>query len=55
MPGHSLGSSIKHPRQYEGLRRKRMSKARSARISNSPGASRRGGKRSHSRSRRSTR
>ena len=55
MPGHNHGSSIKHPTQYEGLRKKGMSKARAARISNSPGASKRGGKHSHSGSHRSSR
>jgi len=52
MPG-SHGSSIKNSRQYEGLRRKGMSKTRAAKISNSPGASSRGGKKA-SRSRKSS-
>ncbi len=42
------GPSIKNDKQYEGLRKKGMSKQRAARIANSPGASRRGGKKSGS-------
>ncbi|MDO8185978.1 hypothetical protein Q5424_05825 [Conexibacter sp. JD483] len=42
------GPSVKNDEQYEGLRRKGMSKARAARIANSPGASRRGGEASGS-------
>jgi hypothetical protein len=38
------GPSIKDDKQYEGLRKKGMSKERAARIANSPGASSRGGK-----------
>ena len=38
------GPSIKDDKQYEGLRKKGMSKARAARIANSPGAERRGGR-----------
>jgi hypothetical protein len=37
---------VKNEKQYEGLRKKGMSKQRAARISNSPGASKRGGKKS---------
>jgi hypothetical protein len=37
------GPSIKDDKQYEGLRKKGMSKARAAAIANSPGASGRGG------------
>jgi len=48
------GPSVKDDRQYEGLRRKGMSKERAARIANSPGASRRGGRASGSGKRRST-
>ncbi len=48
------GSSVKDDRQYEGLRRKGMSKQRAARIANAPGASRRGGRASGSGARRST-
>ena len=38
------GPSVKDDKQYEGLRKKGMSKARAAKIANSPGASKRGGK-----------
>jgi hypothetical protein len=38
------GSSVKNDKQYEGLRKKGMSKSRAAAISNSPGSS--GGKKS---------
>lgn len=38
------GSSIKNDKQYEGLRKKGMSKSRAAAISNSQGSSSRGGK-----------
>lgn len=41
------GSSIKNDSKYEGLRKHGMSTARAAAISNSPGASKRGGKNSH--------
>lgn len=41
------GSSIKNDKQYEGLRKKGMSKARAAKIANSKGASHRGGEDSH--------
>ena len=37
------GSSVKNDKQYEGLRKKGMSKSRAAAISNSPGAESRGG------------
>lgn len=40
--------SVKNERQYEALKEKGMSKARAARIANSPGASSRGGKSSRS-------
>jgi hypothetical protein len=46
--------SVKNEEQYEALKEKGMSKARAARIANSPGASSRGGKRSGSGSRRRT-
>jgi hypothetical protein len=46
------GSSVKDDKQYEGLRKKGMSKERAARIANSPGASSRGGKSSGSGTRR---
>ena len=42
------GSSVKNDKQYEGLRKKGMSKSRAAAISNSPGASSRGGQSSGS-------
>jgi hypothetical protein len=41
-------ASIKNEKQYEGLRKKGMSKQWAARIANSPGASQRGGKSSGS-------
>jgi hypothetical protein len=40
------GDSIKNDKQYEGLRDKGMSKERAAKISNSKGASQRGGQNS---------
>ncbi len=40
--------SVKNEKQYEGLKRKGMSKERAAKIANSPGASSRGGKKSGS-------
>jgi hypothetical protein len=43
--------SVKNEKQYEGLKKKGMSKQRAARIANSPGASSRGGKQSASGSR----
>jgi hypothetical protein len=42
------GPSVKNDEQYEGLRKKGMSKSRAAAISNSEGASSRGGKSSGS-------
>jgi hypothetical protein len=42
------GPSVKNDKQYEGLREKGMSKERAARIANSPGSSRRGGRSSGS-------
>ena len=42
------GSSVKNDKQYEGLRKKGMSKSRAAAISNSPDASSKGGKSSGS-------
>jgi hypothetical protein len=42
--------SVKNEKQYEALKDKGMSKERAARIANSPGASKRGGKKSHSKS-----
>ena len=40
------GSSVKDDKQYEGLRKKGMSKSRAAKIANTPNASQKGGKRS---------
>jgi hypothetical protein len=51
MPGKR--ASVKNEKQYEGLRKKGMSKERAAKIANSPGASTRGGKKSGSSSSRS--
>jgi hypothetical protein len=45
MPGKRTGT-VKNRKQYEGLRDKGMSKERAAKIANSPGASKRGGKKS---------
>ena len=42
------GPSVKNDKQYEELRKKGMSKSRAAAISNSPGASSKGGKSSGS-------
>ena len=41
------GPTIKDDKQYEGLRKKGMSKERAAKIANTPDASEKGGKRSH--------
>jgi len=38
------GSSVKDDKQYEGLRKRGMSKERAAKIANTPGASKKGGK-----------
>jgi hypothetical protein len=40
------GSSVKDDKQYEGLRKKGMSKERAAKIANTSGASKKGGKKS---------
>jgi hypothetical protein len=42
------GSSVKDDKQYEGLRKKGMSKERAAKIANTPDASSKGGKKSGS-------
>lgn len=42
------GPSVKNDKQYEGLRKKGMSKERAAKIANSEGSSKRGGKSSGS-------
>jgi hypothetical protein len=44
----SKSANVKHEKQYEALKEKGMSKQRAARIANSPGASKRGGKQSAS-------
>ena len=46
------GPSVKNDKQYEGLRKKGMSKQRAARIANDPGSSSKGGKASGSGKRR---
>jgi hypothetical protein len=46
MPGKKHGN-VKDSDKYEALRDKGMSKERAAKISNSPGASKRGGEHSH--------
>ena len=46
MPGKK--ANVKNEKQYQGLRKKGMSKERAAKIANSPGASSRGGKSSGS-------
>jgi hypothetical protein len=43
MPQKKHGN-VKNSKQYEGLRKKGMSKERAAKIANTPGASKRGGK-----------
>jgi hypothetical protein len=48
------GPSVKDDKQYEGLRKKGMSKSRAARIANDPGSSKKGGKASGSGKRRSS-
>jgi hypothetical protein len=40
------GPSVKNDKQYEGLRKKGMSKERAAKIANTPGASKKGGENS---------
>ena len=40
------GSNVKDDKQYEGLRKKGMSKERAAKIANTPNASKKGGKKS---------
>ena len=44
----SKSANVKNEKQYEALKDKGMSKERAAKITNSPGASSRGGKNSHS-------
>ena len=43
-------ANVKNEKQYEKLKEKGMSKERAAKIANSPGASRRGGKASSKKS-----
>ncbi len=38
------GPSVKNDKQYEGLKKKGMSKGRAAKIANTPNASKKGGK-----------
>lgn len=47
------GPSVKNDRQYEGLRKKGMSKERAAKIANTPNASKKGGKSSGGKRRKS--
>jgi hypothetical protein len=54
MPGTKKRPSVKNEKQYEALKDKGMSKERAAKIANSPDASKKGGKRSHSGPGRST-
>jgi hypothetical protein len=42
------GPSVKNDKQYEGLKKKGMSKERAAKIANTPNASSKGGKNSNS-------
>ena len=44
----SSSSNVKNEKQYEALKDKGMSKQRAAKIANSPEASKKGGKKSHS-------
>src|SRR3954467_5741880 len=46
----SKSANVKNEKQYEGLKKKGMSKQRAAKIANSPGASKRGGQKSGSNS-----
>jgi hypothetical protein len=50
----SKRANVKNEKQYERLKKKGMSKSRAAKIANSPGASKRGGKASGSGVRRRT-
>jgi hypothetical protein len=54
MPTKDHGPSVKDDKQYEGLRKKGMSKERAARIANTPDASEKGGKASGSKRRNTT-
>jgi hypothetical protein len=44
----SKSANVKNEKQYEALKDKGMSKERAAKIANSPGASKKGGQKSHS-------
>jgi hypothetical protein len=44
----SKSANVKNEKQYEALKDKGMSKERAAKIANSPGASKKGGEKSHS-------
>src|SRR3954463_8266954 len=48
LPMPSKSANVKNEKQYEGLKKRGMSKQRAAKIANSPGASSRGGKKSGS-------
>jgi hypothetical protein len=52
VPGKS--ANVKNETQYEALKDEGMSKERAAKIANSPGASKKGGEKSHSGSSRSS-
>jgi hypothetical protein len=52
MPGKR--PSVKNEKQYEGLRKKGMSKERAAKIANTPNASSKGGKKAAAKRKRST-
>jgi hypothetical protein len=41
-------NSVKNEKQYEGLKKRGMSKQRAAKIANTPNASKKGGQKSHS-------
>jgi hypothetical protein len=47
--------SVKNEKQYEGLKKRGMSKQRAARIANTPNASKKGGKKSGGRKKSSSR
>jgi hypothetical protein len=49
-----MADNPKNEKQYEALKDKGMSKERAAKIANSPGASKRGGEKSHSSDSKST-
>jgi hypothetical protein len=53
MPGKKR-PSVKNEKQYEGLRKKGMSKERAAKIANTPDASSKGGKKAAAQRKKST-